>query len=49
MRAHRESGAVKIGDQSLFVRHGKQRRGSIDLRNAFQQWPRKTGSPFHLP
>jgi hypothetical protein len=49
MRADSESGAVKVGDQALFVIHRLERRGGIGLVLIFQQGAGSADGPFDLP
>ena len=49
MRADGEPGAVEVGDQALFVVHGRERRGGVRLGLLFQQWAGGADGALDLP
>jgi hypothetical protein len=49
MRANRETGATKVGDQTLFVGHLVERRWGIGFVRAFEERTGSTDCFFDLP
>src|SRR5580698_6417120 len=49
MRTNSQPGAVEVGDQTLFMVHGRQRGGQIGFRMVFKQRSGVAHGPFDLP
>jgi hypothetical protein len=49
MRADGESGAVKVGNQALFMIHGRERGGSIGFGVLFEKRAGGADGAFYLP
>ena len=49
MRPHGQAGAAEVGDQALFVAHGRERGGGGVFRDVAQQRSRATQRALHLP